>query len=154
MFKLKTYRILGFYLLALVQFNLSGQELVINEFLASNASVNADPDFNDYSDWIELFNRGADTINLGGFYITDNFSDTAKWSFPDELLLLPGEFLLIWADGKDTALSAYHSSFKLSSGGEEIALFDTSGTLLDSIEFPDQKQDFSFGRQPDGGADW
>jgi len=27
-------------------------QVYINEFLASNSSVNTDPDFNEYSDWI------------------------------------------------------------------------------------------------------
>jgi len=152
--KLKASIRILLFLLGILPVMLSGQDLVINEFLASNSSVNADPDFGDYADWIELYNRGVETINLGAFFVTDNLADSAKWSFPDGVVLAPGEFLILWADSKDTVLAAYHSNFKLSSRGEEIAVFDSTGILLDSVVFQDQTQNFSFGRQPDGGADW
>ena len=35
-----------------------------NEFVASNASINFDPDFYAYSDWIEIFNAKDETIEL------------------------------------------------------------------------------------------
>jgi len=43
-----------------------------------------------------------------------------------------------------------HTSFKLSSDGESVALSDPSGQVVDSVEFPFQTRDQSFGRAPDG----
>lgn len=154
MIRMKPFLILLFTLLALIQFKLSGQDLIINEFLASNSSINMDPDFSDYADWMELYNAGEDTVNLGAYYVTDNLADSVKWSFPDGAVLAPGNYLILWADGRDTVLTGYHSNFKLSSSGEEIGIFDSTGNVLDSIVFLEQRQDLSYGRQPDGGADW
>ncbi|MBI5916990.1 MAG: CotH kinase family protein, partial [Bacteroidetes bacterium] len=54
----------------------------------------------------------------------------------------------------ETAQGVLHVSPKLSAGGEDIGLFSASGTLLDGLTFGPQSADVSFGRLPDGGADF
>jgi len=130
------------------------QEIVINEFQASNASTVSDPDFGAYSDWIELYNTTDQAVDLEGWYLTDNLEDTVQWIFPGGVSLDPGAFLVIWADGADLVQTAPHVNFKLSITGEAIGLFDESKTLVDFIVFGKQIEDISLGRQPDGGAEW
>lgn len=130
------------------------QSVVINEFLASNSSVNMDPDFNSYSDWLELYNPNDVTVDLSNWFLTDNLSDSTKWLIPAGTSILPGEFLIFWADGNDTTLQSYHANFKLSQSGEEIGLFNSNKELIDSIVYGNQTTDISFGRQPDGELDW
>jgi len=67
--------------------------------MASNASVIADEDF-DYEDWIELYNHGEEAVGLAGFSLSDNSDNPFKWVFPD-YIIQPGEFILVWASGKD-----------------------------------------------------
>jgi hypothetical protein len=43
---------------------------VITEFLASNDGVLQDED-GDFSDWIEIANRGDQAIELSGWHLTD-----------------------------------------------------------------------------------
>jgi hypothetical protein len=67
--------------------------------------------------------------------------------------ILPGKFLLIWADN-DVAASGLHAGFTINAGGGEIALFDKNGsTLIDLLEFDSQIADVSFGREPDGSPE-
>ena len=133
---------------------LFSQEVMINEFQASNANTIADPDFNSYPDWIELYNSSAQAINLGNWYLTDNMEDTVKWQFPGGVTIDPGAYLLLWADGRDVTQTGLHVNFRLSITGEKIALFDDSRVLVDSIGFGKQSEDISSGRQPDGGNEW
>ncbi len=133
---------------------LQSQGVVINELLASNTSVNFDPDFQDNVDWIELYNPESDTLDLGGYFLTDNMDDPQKWQFPQGVMLPPGRFLVVWADGRDTVLNFCHTSFKLSMEGEEIAIYDPENQRLDSVVFESQQEDISYGRQPDGGPLW
>ena len=50
------------------------QNIVINEFLASNTTINPEMvDFDDYTDWIELYNPENFSIVLNDFFISDNF---------------------------------------------------------------------------------
>lgn len=50
------------------------------------------------ADWIELYNRSAEPVPLRGFMLTDTAARPAKWRLPD-VVLPPGDTLLIWADG-------------------------------------------------------
>ncbi len=130
------------------------QEIVINEFQASNATTIADPDFASFPDWIELYNTGVQTIDLSSWYLTDNLEDTIKWQFPAGVSIDPGEYLLIWADGRGVNQTGLHANFRLSITGDNIAIFDDSGILIDSITYGKQIEDISSGRQPDGGSEW
>ncbi len=131
---------------------LSDWPLKINEFCAINDAVIHD-EFGEYDDWIEFYNFGEDTIDLKGLYITDDFSEPQKWHFDASLIILPDSFLLIWAD-KDPEQGVNHLGFKLSGGGEEIAIYTPDSLMIDSVSFGQQTADYSMGRQPDGGTIW
>jgi hypothetical protein len=127
---------------------------LVNEFMAQNNSTIQDEQ-GTWEDWIELFNWGNDTVNLAGFALTDNFSNLHKWTFPDTSIL-PGGFLLVWCD-EDGGDPGLHASFKLSAGGERIALSDIvdyGGAVLDSLSFGAQTADVSRARVCDGSGEW
>jgi hypothetical protein len=129
--------------------------LFINEFLASNDTVNQDEQ-GEYEDWVELYNVGDTALDVGGMYLTDDLSRPTRWRFPDGTIIPAGGFLLIWADG-EPGEGALHASFRLSKEGEEIGLFDrdeAGNGLMDSVVFGPQTTDVSTGRWPDGGETW
>ncbi|MCK5277085.1 MAG: hypothetical protein KAK04_01085, partial [Cyclobacteriaceae bacterium] len=68
---------------------LSGQpfELYINEFMATNASSFYNEKYDDYSDWIEIFNGGNSDVNLLGFHLTDD-SDSIKYRIDIDTVLV------------------------------------------------------------------
>ncbi|MHC4558297.1 MAG: lamin tail domain-containing protein, partial [Planctomycetota bacterium] len=134
------------------QWGRTGIPLAINELMASNSSSIPDPQ-GEYDDWIEIYNYGTDAIDVGGMYLTDNLSTPTKWRIPGNspaaTTIPAGGYLLIWADNETTD-AGLHANFKLDADGEEVGLFDTDGrTLVDSITYPDQTTDISFGRYPD-----
>ncbi len=126
----------------------SAKKVVINELLAINDNVNKD-EYGEYDDWVELFNTTDSTINLSGFYLSDSKNNLKKWEFPEGSSICAHDFLLIWCD-KDNQ-PGLHTNFKLSGGGEFVALTATDGkTVWDSISFGSQSPDVSYGRYPDG----
>jgi len=130
---------------------------IINEFLASNDSCFAD-ELGEFDDWIEIYNAGNIPADLGGYYITDDLGDLVMWQIPDTdpdlTTIMPGGFLILWAD-KEPDQGAIHVDIKLDADGEEIGLVDPDGsTLLDSYIFGVQNTDVSEGRLPDGGETW
>ena len=143
----------SFVLFLLLLFSTSKlySQLVINEFLASNSALNEDPDFQNNSDWLELYNAGSTAINLKGYYITDNLNNPAKWKVTIDTVIAPGSYVVIWTDSKDSAL---HTSYNLSKDGEEIGVFSPIGTIVDTIRYKTQSTDISVGRSPDGGNQW
>jgi len=122
--------------------------LIISEFMASNDNTLNDED-GDSSDWIELFNSGLTTANLGGWYLTDAATDLTKWRLPS-VTLLPNAYLVVFASGKDRAssLSPLHTSFQLSGNGEYLALVDPGGNVISEYapDYPEQSTDVSYGR--------
>jgi hypothetical protein len=83
----------------IIQIPVFSQEIRINEFMSSNA-VTVQDDDGDFSDWIELFNTGNQSVQLEGWGLSDNKTNLFKWVFP-EYTIAPGEYLLIWASGKN-----------------------------------------------------
>ena len=131
--------------------------LVINEFMADNNNFFFD-ETGDDDDWIEIYNYGTASIDIGGMYLTDSFSDPYVYQVPTgmpEITTIPaGGYLVIWADD-DSVDGPLHASFKISASGEDLALFDTNGLLVDSVvEFGPQVENVSYGRMPDAGSDW
>jgi len=103
-----------------------------------------------YEEWIERYNPGTDAIDLSGMYMTNDLTDPVQWQIPGGMTIDAGGYLVGWAD-KDTDQQDAHTSFKLSTGGESIALDNIDGaTLIDFIEFGVQTTDVSYGRYPDG----
>ena len=125
--------------------------LKINEWMPSNTTTIADPADGDFEDWIEIYNASASTVFLTGCTLTDDPSKPNQWTFPVGTSIAPGGFLLVWADDEG-AQAGLHASFKLSASGEQILLYDPSGTLLDNVTFGTLGNNVSQGRLPDGGA--
>jgi hypothetical protein len=125
----------------------ASEPLYINEFMSRNDSTIAD-EFGGYDDWIEIYNGGNEAIYLGDKYLTDDLNNPVKWLMPDESIQ-PGEFLIVWADN-EVGQGAWHANFKLSSGGEEIGIFETSGEQIDAVVFDTMGIDEAQGRLPNG----
>ncbi|MEM7230976.1 MAG: CotH kinase family protein [Planctomycetota bacterium] len=124
------------------------QDVLITEFMASNETTLADED-QEYSDWIELYNRGAQPVDLEGWYLTDKDDELAKWRFPD-VTIDPGEFLVVFASGNDRRdpNDELHTNFRLTSEGEYLALIRPDGFTVSfayAPVYPFQFEDVSFG---------
>ena len=122
------------------------QTVWINELLAKNEAINVD-ETGEYDDWIELWNYDQAEVDLANHYLTDKRDNLTKWQFPDSAVqIFPDEYMLIWCD-EDQEDGGLHTNFKLSSGGEFLALVHPDGeTIIDSISFPSQAEDISYGR--------
>lgn len=123
-------------------------DLVINEVLADNESTQADPD-GQFEDYVELYNNSNQTIDISGWFLTDNSSNLAKWQFPNGVTVAPGEYLIIWADD-DEGQEGLHTNFKLSNNGEELLLVDPDLNIIDAAIFGAQANDVSYARCPNG----
>ncbi len=136
-----------FYYQVLPQFAAS-TDIVINELMADNNSTAAD-EMGENEDWIELYNRGTSTVDLTGWYITDNAQNLDKWAIPAGTMLAADDYLIVWAD-EDSAQGPMHANFKLSSSGEMVTLINASSFIADQIAFGQQQPDMGFARVPNG----
>jgi len=126
--------------------------VVINEFMADNATTVADQD-GEYDDWIELYNKGSEAVSLSGCYLTDKTANLTKWTFPDVTIPARG-YLIVWAD-EDLTQTGLHAGFSLSKSGENIVLVASDQTtVIDTITFGAQTSDVSMGRFPNGTGEF
>jgi hypothetical protein len=131
--------------------------LYINEIMASNVLAYASP-AGEYEDWIEIYNAGSTPVDLAGYYFTDDLQSGDSWQIPPmhpaQTIIPAGAFRLFYADGRPE-LGADHLALKLDKDGEQIVLLGPDGTtIIDSLSYPSQLRDISYGRYPDGTAVW
>jgi len=137
-------------------------DLIINEFMASNDTTIVPGVEGDFPDWIEIYNTGDTPIDMGGWYVTDDLSDSVKYQLPidnPELTTVPGHgYLLVICDGTGEGL---HTNFKLKSGGEAVGISSDGITIKEGYTYcetecdvPLPPTDFSVGRDGDGATPW
>lgn len=129
------------------------EDVVINEIQYHRAprSREGDPVTARSEEWIEIYNRGAVEVDLGGWQLVD----AVAYEFPPGTVLAPDSWLVIAGDAE--ALRADHAdievvgdfSGRLDNGGDRILLLDARGNPADEVRY------FDGGRWPagsDGGG--
>ncbi len=123
--------------------------VVISEFMASNDDTLFDED-GDAEDWLELHNVSGAPFDLTGWHLTDDAANLTKWALPTLILPADGR-VVVFASNKDRTGAELHSNFKLSAGGEYLALTDPAAIVVDEFapEYPAQTTDLAYGRVDD-----
>jgi hypothetical protein len=129
------------------------EDVVINEIQYHRAPVSreGEPVTARSEEWIELYNRGAEAVDLGGWQLVD----AVAYELPSGTVLLPGAYLLVAGDS--ASLRAEHPdlavvgdfSGKLDNKSDRILLLDALGNPADEVRY------FDGGRWPaaaDGGG--
>lgn len=123
-------------------------QVVINEIMAINNSTVQNNNGN-YGDWVELYNNSSNTVLLDYLNLSDDASNPVKWQFPSGTSIPPDGFLIVWVDN-DTSSTELHCDFKFSGNGEHAVIAYSNAVIIDSISFPAQTADISWGRYPNG----
>ncbi|RZJ30965.1 MAG: hypothetical protein EOO48_03510, partial [Flavobacterium sp.] len=125
-------------------------QIVINEVVSGNSSINTDED-GTFQDWVELYNNGPSAVNLNGFGITDDAAAPYKWTFPN-VNVPSGGYLLVWCSDKNrtTVGQPLHTNWKISGSGEAITLTAPGNVTLDSAPATAIPINQSLARQPNG----
>ncbi|HET6245489.1 MAG: CotH kinase family protein [Bacteroidetes bacterium] len=129
-------------------------QVFINEYSCSNISTITD-NFNEYEDWVELYNAGAAPVNLLGYFLSDNPNKPSKWTFPAMSIAAGGKVLVFCSGRSGIAGTNVHANFKLTQTKPESIVFSNNlGVLLESIELVPTQKNHSRGRTTDGSALW
>jgi hypothetical protein len=145
------------FAVAILSFSAHSQ-VVINEYSCSNLNQYIDNN-GEYEDWIELYNTSASSVNLAGFYLSDDSLNNTKWPIPSGITIAANGYLRFWASGRDMVTGTnYHTNFKLTqtkSNNEFITFSDPSGIIIDQKEITQRTQiGHSIGRTTNGASTW
>ena len=107
-------------------------EPVLSEIMALNESTLRDVD-GEFTDWFEVENQGPGSLNLDGYFATDDAFDLIKWRFPD-VEVPEGGRLVVFASGKDKATDTGGGFAQRPSTLFSHALEFTADGVLPSVE--------------------
>jgi hypothetical protein len=120
-----------------IDYEASGSTVVINEINYHSADE-FDPD-----DWVELYNPTSETISIGLWEFKDE-NDDHVYTIDEDISLGADEYLVLCTNSSafadlfpDVGNYVGDIGFGLSGGGELIRLFDSSGELVDALEYDD-----------------
>ena len=101
------------------------------------------------SDWVEIHNPGSVPLSLAGYTLSDSEKSPRKWAFPEDTVLQPDQYLVVFCSGEKEAVgSELHASFRISRQGEPILLSDPGGTVVSRLNIPALPEDLSCGPDP------
>ncbi|MDG5813697.1 lamin tail domain-containing protein [Chitinispirillales bacterium ANBcel5] len=128
--------------------------VTINEFMVKQSQTLKDPDFGDYSGWIELYNHDDGAVDISGWIVSGQplGSESNQWGvLPRGTVIAPEGYLLIWADGINMVKEGIHTSLTLSEEGGQIGLYGPQWAhtpVMDTISYSseDVVADISIGR--------
>ena len=121
--------------------------IVINEWMAFNDSAEMD-EYDEYNDWIELYNNSNQAINLNGYYLSNKVTERTKYQFPN-ITIGAHDYLILWAD-QDSFQGDLHLPFKLDSERDDIILSRPDTSTIDYFSFSDALSNLSISRYPNG----
>ena len=116
--------------------------IVINELMADNQTAVQNGD--SYPDWLELFNRGTNTVNISNWSLSDS-GNARSFVFPASTTIAAGGYLVVWCDSTTNA-PGLHAGFALAKSGDQVFLYDANTNRMDAISFGQQVTDLSLGR--------
>lgn len=86
-------------------------------------------------EWIELFNKGDNVVNLGNWMLADISKKDSPYLIPDTVLLKPGEYKTF--PKSDTKISLNNTS-------DQIFLADFNGDIVDSASYEGTEKGLSY----------
>jgi hypothetical protein len=100
-------------------------------------------------DYIELYNPNTNAVNIGGWFISDDFAFPKKYRIPDGRIIPAGGYA-VFDEGDFNADVNSPLSFSFSSKGDEAYVFSGDGTNLTGFfhgyQFGAAENGVSFGR--------
>ena len=101
--------------------------------------INPDSTSDLNGEWIELFNAGTETVNIDGWILSDNGTDSHTISNGGTLNIASGEYLVLGIDSNTTTNGGYpcdykYSNFSLANSADEIIIKDET-TVIDSLAY-------------------
>jgi hypothetical protein len=131
-------------------------EVVLNELKGQGAGA----------DYVELFNTGTETADISGCYVADDSNN--RVTFPAGATIAGKGYVVVrlqqtTSTGMVTTCFGFKPCYDgikwgISASGEKIFLRDSTGALLDQLDYPDEAgpngvgDTHAFGRVPDGAG--
>ncbi len=113
-------------------------EILISEFLANPLESNED-------EWIEIFNDGKEEIDLSGWFLDDQKSQSRSYRIKEGTKILPGKEIVFYR--KETKIV-------LNNNFDSVRILDPNGNLFYEVSYQKPKKGYSFAIDEKGDWYW
>jgi len=126
--------------------------VVLNEYQVTNTSMSNLDNYFEQSDWVELYNAHTASVNLGGYYLSNDRFNLFKWRIPNTFTLGVNQYGIIWLSGRDEVKLQggqyyYHTNFTIDQCKNQwLILTAPNGVVRDSVFIRPTKENHSRGR--------
>ncbi len=96
-------------------------------------------------EWIEIYNLGAEAMDLGGWALDDIEGGSKPYVFPADTWLAPGGFRVFYRSQTKVALNQ---------DADTARLLAPDGSAVDTFAYSGPKRDTSYSRTVDGAGVW
>jgi len=107
----------------------------------------------DDEEWIEIYNNGTTTVDMGGFKILDDVATHTPITLPAGSMIAPGDYFTVenGTVGNFPFVPDYDGSgsFNFGNTTDQVKLYNTYGELIDSVNYTDSAP---WPTAPDGGG--
>lgn len=127
-------------------------QLIINELMQSNIDCIMD-DINEFPDsWVELYNAGTSSVNLGDYSLGVKDKASKAYKLPGRSVA-PGAYVVVYCDKEEKDM---HTSFRLESGKDGAVYLFKGNDVIDKLEGMKKMPapDIAYGRVTDGADSW
>jgi len=127
--------------------------LVINEVMTANIDMFLDPSFN-YGNWIELYNTTHQDIDISGWYLSNDSTDTRQCPLGNRARVVKADSMLTLWFGHVDDYCPDQIDFDLKYDGGVVLLSDDNGNPVCKVEYDVIPARISYARKTDGGNEW
>ncbi len=138
--------------------------VTLNELMADPASdwspSDGNEEYNSMEDeWIEIYNDGFDPVDITGWRIRDAVSDSS-WRYGFEGVIDPGGVIVVYGNEAyawEEANGFAKNGLSMNNSGDTITFVEADlATVVDQVSYESFQvlDDRSYGRLPDGAANW
>ena len=138
--------------------------VTLNELMADPASdwspSDGNEEYNSMEDeWIEIYNDGFDPVDITGWRIRDAVSDSS-WRYGFEGVIDPGGVIVVYGNEAyawEEANGFAKNGLSMNNSGDTMTLVEADlTTVVDQVSYESFQvlDDRSYGRLPDGAANW
>jgi gliding motility-associated-like protein len=115
--------------------------IALSEYCVTNTSAGNAPNpdaFGNLSDWVELKSNSTVSVNMNGYYLSDDPLNLYKWPFPSNFTMGPGTYRTIFLSGKNTVVSTpngpeHHANFSIDQCKRRKLILSNNGNIRDSV---------------------
>lgn len=141
----------------------SAVAISLNEYQVTNMTNNPATldNYNQQSDWVELYNNFTGTVSLAGYYLSNERANLKKWQFPSTFTMNPGQYSIVWLSGRNEVkvtpqgLHHMHTNFTIEQCKNQwIILTSPLGVVRDSIFVQQTAENHTRGRLNGALADF